>query len=116
MPSAPAGGLPSGGALAHHLLNRAEGDNSAIPLLGLHFKTQKASVVAGDGRANDFTDRRGFRGTLADFYFIDRAEPEAIATTLVEMVKTRIPAKFRIDPIRDIQVLCPMNRGSLRSW
>ena len=32
---------------------------------------------------------------------------------LVEMVKTRIPAKFRFDPIRDVQVLCPMNRGSL---
>ena len=32
---------------------------------------------------------------------------------LVAMVKTRIPAKFRFDPIRDIQVLCPMNRGSL---
>jgi exodeoxyribonuclease V alpha subunit len=29
------------------------------------------------------------------------------------MVKTRIPAKFKFDPIRDIQVLCPMNRGSL---
>jgi exodeoxyribonuclease V alpha subunit len=46
------------------------------------------------------------------FYFIDRAEPETIAGTLVEMVKTRIPAKFRFDPIRDIQVLCPMSRGS----
>jgi exodeoxyribonuclease V alpha subunit len=49
----------------------------------------------------------------SDFYFIDRAEPEQIAATLVEMVKNRIPAKFRFDPIRDIQVLCPMNRGSL---
>jgi exodeoxyribonuclease V alpha subunit len=49
----------------------------------------------------------------SDFYFIDRAEPKQIADTLVEMVKTRIPAKFRFDPIRDIQVLCPMNRGSL---
>jgi exodeoxyribonuclease V alpha subunit len=49
----------------------------------------------------------------SDFYFIDRAEPEQIAATLVEMVKTRIPSKFRLDPIRDIQVLCPMNRGSL---
>jgi exodeoxyribonuclease V alpha subunit len=29
------------------------------------------------------------------------------------MVKRRIPAKFKLDPIRDIQVLCPMNRGSL---
>jgi exodeoxyribonuclease V alpha subunit len=49
----------------------------------------------------------------SDFYFVDRAEPDQIAHTLVEMVKTRVPAKFRFDPIRDIQVLCPMNRGSL---
>jgi exodeoxyribonuclease V alpha subunit len=48
-----------------------------------------------------------------DFFFIDRAEPEQIAETLVEMVKTRIPGKFRLDPLRDVQVLCPMNRGSL---
>jgi exodeoxyribonuclease V alpha subunit len=49
----------------------------------------------------------------SDFYFIDRAEPEQIADMLVEMVKTRIPAKFGFDAIREIQVLCPMNRGSL---
>jgi exodeoxyribonuclease V alpha subunit len=49
----------------------------------------------------------------SDFYFIDRAEPEQIAATLLDMVKTRIPGKFGFDPIRDIQVLCPMNRGSL---
>jgi exodeoxyribonuclease V alpha subunit len=49
----------------------------------------------------------------SDFYFIDRAEPEQIAATLLDMVKKRIPAKFGLDAIRDIQVLCPMNRGSL---
>jgi exodeoxyribonuclease V alpha subunit len=49
----------------------------------------------------------------SDFYFIDRAEPEQIAATLLDMVKTRIPGKFRFDAIRDIQMLCPMNRGSL---
>lgn len=49
----------------------------------------------------------------SDFYFIDRSEPEQIAATLLEMVKTRIPTKFGFDPIREIQVLCPMNRGSL---
>ncbi len=53
------------------------------------------------------------KGGESDFFFIDRVEPDQIAATLVEMVKTRIPAKFRLDPIRDIQVLCPMNRGSL---
>ena len=53
------------------------------------------------------------KGAESDFFFIEREEPDQIAATLVEMMKTRIPSKFRLDPIRDIQVLCPMNRGSL---
>ena len=53
------------------------------------------------------------KGGESDFFFIDRAEPDQISAMLVEMVKSRIPAKFGFDPIRDIQVLCPMNRGSL---
>ena len=48
-----------------------------------------------------------------DFYFVEREEPERIADTLVGLVKDRIPNKFKLDPIRDIQVLGPMNRGSL---
>ena len=48
-----------------------------------------------------------------DFYFVEREEPERIADTLVELVKRRIPDKFKLDPIRDVQVLSPMNRGSL---
>jgi exodeoxyribonuclease V alpha subunit len=30
---------------------------------------------------------------------------------LDELVRSRIPKRFGLDPIRDIQVLCPMNRG-----
>lgn len=53
------------------------------------------------------------RNSETDFHFIERETPEDIAQILIEMVKTRIPSKFKFDPIRDIQVLCPMNRGSL---
>jgi exodeoxyribonuclease V alpha subunit len=49
----------------------------------------------------------------SDFYFIERDQPEKIADTLVNVVKRRIPDKFGLDPIRDVQVLSPMNRGSL---
>lgn len=49
----------------------------------------------------------------SDFYFIERNEPERIADTLVDMVKHRIFKRFQLDPIRDVQVLSPMNRGSL---
>ena len=32
---------------------------------------------------------------------------------ILELVRTRIPRRFGLDPIRDIQVLCPMNRGGV---
>jgi exodeoxyribonuclease V alpha subunit len=43
----------------------------------------------------------------------ERDDPEKVAATLVKLVQERIPERFRLDPIRDVQVLCPMNRGSL---
>ena len=49
----------------------------------------------------------------SDFHFVERDEPDRIAATLVKLVKERIPQRFGFDPIRDVQVLCPMNRGSL---
>lgn len=51
--------------------------------------------------------------TPSDFYFVEREDPAKILETLVEMVRIRIPGKFRLDPILDVQVLTPMNRGSL---
>ena len=51
------------------------------------------------------------RGEVSDFYMVAAEEPEAIAQTVVDLVKTRLPAKFGVDAVRDIQVLCPMNRG-----
>jgi len=53
------------------------------------------------------------RDSNSDFYFLERPDPEPIAQTVVDLVKRRLPAKFALDPIRDIQVLSPMNRGSL---
>ncbi len=49
----------------------------------------------------------------SDFYFVDAAEPEEALRKLVAIVRERIPARFGLDPIRDVQVLCPMNRGGL---
>ena len=49
----------------------------------------------------------------SDFHFVERDDPEKIAATLVKLVQKRIPERFGLDAIRDIQVLCPMNRGSL---
>jgi exodeoxyribonuclease V alpha subunit len=49
----------------------------------------------------------------SDFHFVERETPEEISATLVRLVQDRIPKGHHLDPIRDIQVLCPMNRGSI---
>ncbi|MCF6284831.1 MAG: ATP-dependent RecD-like DNA helicase [Candidatus Hydrogenedentes bacterium] len=46
-----------------------------------------------------------------DFFIIDRPVPERALETIVEVVCNRLPKKFGLDPIRDIQVLSPMRRG-----
>jgi exodeoxyribonuclease V alpha subunit len=48
-----------------------------------------------------------------DFYFVDAADCEDGVRKLLAIVRERIPKRFGFDPIRDIQVLCPMNRGGL---
>ena len=52
-------------------------------------------------------------GTESDFYFVQADDPETAVGRIIELVKTRIPRRFGLDPIRDIQVLCPMNRGGV---
>jgi exodeoxyribonuclease V alpha subunit len=49
----------------------------------------------------------------SDFYFVQAEDPETAVARIIELVKTRIPKRFGLDPIRDIQVLCPMNRGGV---
>jgi exodeoxyribonuclease V alpha subunit len=52
-------------------------------------------------------------GLDTDFYFVQAEDPEIAVRRIVELVKIRIPKRFGFDPIRDIQVLCPMNRGGV---
>ncbi len=50
---------------------------------------------------------------VADFYFVPASDPEKAVPRIVELVAKRIPRRFGFDPIKDIQVLCPMNRGGV---
>src|SRR5205823_8310509 len=52
-------------------------------------------------------------GTESDFYFVPADDPATAVSRIIELAKTRIPKRFGLDPIRDIQVLCPMNRGGV---
>ena len=49
----------------------------------------------------------------SDFFFIECPEPEEIRETIIGLVRDRLPAKYRFDPLQHIQVLTPMNRHLL---
>jgi len=51
-------------------------------------------------------------GPATDFHFVEAADPGDAARKLLEIVQQRIPLRFGLDPVRDVQVLCPMNRGA----
>jgi len=48
-----------------------------------------------------------------DFYFVPAEDPDQAVSRIITLVQSRIPRRFGLDPIRDIQVLCPMNRGGV---
>jgi exodeoxyribonuclease V alpha subunit len=48
-----------------------------------------------------------------DFHFVVAVDPEEGVRKTLAIVRERIPKRFGFDPIRDVQVLCPMNRGGL---
>ena len=50
---------------------------------------------------------------LSDFYFIPAETPEDIYAKLVQVVTERIPKRFGLHPVKDVQILTPMNRGGL---
>ena len=50
---------------------------------------------------------------LVDFYAIRATTPERSAETLVELVTKRIPERFDMNPVSDVQILCPTNRGPI---
>jgi exodeoxyribonuclease V alpha subunit len=92
----------------------------AIPrvrLTQIFRQAQKSGIVVNAHRINSGTPPRltGF----SDFYWFtcDPAEDsglhpaEETAKLVVDIVARRLPAKFGLDPLRDVQVLTPMHRG-----
>ncbi len=49
----------------------------------------------------------------SDFFIIERKTPEEAKQTLLEVVCERIPKRFGLDPVNDIQVLTPMHKGAI---
>lgn len=49
---------------------------------------------------------------VTDFYWIEKDDPDEAADIIRRLVCERIPRRFGLNPMTDIQVLSPMNKGS----
>lgn len=52
-------------------------------------------------------------GRNSDFFFIEEEDPQKIAATIKLLCTKRLPGYYKVNPIKDIQVLCPMQRGEI---
>ena len=52
---------------------------------------------------------------MSDFFLIEKHDAEGATRVITELVTSRIPRRFGMDPVRDIQVLTPMHRGAAGS-
>ena len=90
--------------------------SGAVPVVRLTEVFRQAAesqVIVNAHRINrgQMPELRAGDGT--DFFFVEADEPEEGVRKLLTVVRDRIPARFGLDPVRDVQVLCPMNRGGL---
>lgn len=84
----------------------------AVRLTEIFRQKETSSIIVGAheinrGRMPEFDTADS---EASDFFFVE-TEPEAIAEMVRRLVSDRIPRRFGLDPLRDIQVLTPMNRG-----
>jgi exodeoxyribonuclease V alpha subunit len=77
-------------------------------------QTERSLIVENAHRINSGDmPKVGDDPESSDFFFVSRDDPAAAAELAIDFATRRIPERFKLDPIDDIQVLSPMHRGEL---
>lgn len=94
-------------------------DSGCVPVARLTEVFRQASesrIVVNAHRINEgCLPLDAVPGEITDFHLIAVEDPQDALACLIEVVANRIPRRFGLEPLRDIQVLTPMLRGSLGS-
>ncbi|MEO3973971.1 ATP-dependent RecD-like DNA helicase [Streptomyces sp. CAU 1734] len=102
--------LPSVGAgeVLRDLLAE-DGPVPSVRLTRIFRQAQQSGVVTNAHRIN--SGSQPVTTGLSDFFLFVEEETEDAGRLTVDVAARRIPAKFGLDPRRDVQVLAPMHRG-----
>ena len=103
--------LPSVGA-GNVLLDIINSNKIPVVKLTRIFRQAQGSRIITNAHKinkNEKLDLSG--GKDSDFFFASRDTNEEVLETVIKFVKDNLPRYYRADPVRDIQVLTPMQRG-----
>ena len=89
-------------------------DSGCVPVVRLtriFRQAQGSRIIMNAHRINkgEGIDMRG--GKDADFFFATKESNQEVVDTIVQFCKTNLPRYYHVDPLQDIQVLTPMQRG-----
>ena len=90
-------------------------ESGAVPVVRLtevHRQAARSRIVTGAHAINGGgLPPPGPPGAASDFHVVEVADADDAVRKLLAVVGSRIPAAYGLDPVQDVQVLCPMNRG-----
>lgn len=90
-------------------------ESGALPVVRLDaiFRQQGGSLIVKNahrilhGQSLELASGKG-----GDFFFIERENPDDAVRTVAHLVAQRIPKAWHFEPLKDVQVLVPMRKGS----
>jgi len=91
-------------------------DSGAVPVVTLNeiFRQARESLII----VNAHKINQGLLPLLqpegqgrGDFFFVEQEDPEEVLRIILELISSRIPKRFGLDAVEDIQVLTPMHKG-----
>jgi exodeoxyribonuclease V alpha subunit len=84
---------------------------NVVKLTRIFRQAQGSAIITNAHRINkgEYPNLKG--GSKSDFFFLEAEEPQKVVETIKELCSVRLPNYYKVDPVNDIQVLCPMQRG-----
>jgi exodeoxyribonuclease V alpha subunit len=102
--------LPSVGA-GNVLRDVIESGMAHVTRLDTIFRQSEDSLIVVNAHRVNHGESPDIGNKSSDFFFFREEDPLAAAELVVDIVQNRLPSKFGVDPLEDVQVIAPMYRG-----
>ena len=86
---------------------------TVVKLERIFRQAMDSRIITNAHRINKGMNIEMRSGSSSDFFFIEESTPEKASELIVDLCSRRLPKHYKIDPVRDIQVLTPMQRGEV---